>query len=155
MRVIGMRNRPLPAPDVDELVALHELPRMLTAADYLVITAPLTTRTRNLVGAAELSLLNPHAVIVVISRGGIVDEVALAETLRQGRLRGAALDVFASEPLPPSNELWTVPNLLITPHNSGWSPGYLTRIVRLFLTNLERFEHGNDVLTPVDREREY
>ena len=92
---------------------------------------------------------------VVISRGGIVDEVALAEALRQGRLRGAALDVFASEPLPASSELWTVPNLLITPHISGWFSGYLARSVRLFLTNLERFERGEDVLTRVDREREY
>ncbi len=155
MRVIGMRNRPLPAPDVDEIIALNELPRMLAAVDYLVITAPLTTHTRGMIGATELSMLGPHAVMVVISRGGIVDEVALADALRQGHLRGAALDVFASEPLPESSDLWAVPNLLVTPHISGWFSGYLTRITKLFLTNLERFERDEAVLTRVDRELEY
>lgn len=155
MRVLGMRNRPLPAPDVDEIIAMDELPRILKVVDYLVITAPLTTRTRNMIGAAQLALLPPHAVIIVISRGGIVDEIALADALRQGRLRGAALDVFASEPLPESSDLWTVPNLVITPHISGWFAGYIMRATALFLTNLERFEHGDDVLTRVDREREY
>lgn len=155
MRVLGMRNRALPAPDVDEIVATDELPRVLAVADYLIITAPLTSRTRNMIGVAELSQLGPHAVIIVISRGGIVDEVALADALRQGRLRGAALDVFACEPLPESSDLWNVPNLLITPHISGWFPGYLARVTKLFLTNLERFEQGDDVLTRVEREREY
>jgi len=155
MRVLGMRNRPLPTPDVDEVVPSDELPRLLKQADYVVITAPLTTRTRGLIGRSEIALLDPHAVIVVISRGGILDEAALIDALHQGRLRGAALDVFATEPLPASSDLWTVPNLVITPHISGWVPGYLERAVRLFLTNLARFERGQEVLTPVDREREY
>jgi len=155
MRVIGMRNRPLPAPDVDEIVPMDELSRALPVVDYLVITVPLTSRTRNMIGASELARLMPHAVIVVISRGGIVDEMALADALRQGRLRGAALDVFASEPLPESSDLWTVPNLLVTPHISGWFPGYIERATKLFLTNIERFENGDEVLTRVDREREY
>lgn len=155
MRVMGMRNRALPTPEVDELVSRDELPRLLHAADYLVITAPLTSRTRGMIGAPELALLSPHAVIVVISRGGIVDETALVDALRQGRLRGAALDVFATEPLPASSDVWTAPNLLVTPHISGSVPGYLERAVQLFLTNLDRFERGENVLTPVDREREY
>lgn len=155
MHVIGMRNRPLPTPDVDEIVARDELPRLLTAADYVVVTVPLTSRTRQMIGAAELLLLAPHAVLVVISRGGIVDETALAEALQTHRLRGAALDVFATEPLPPTSALWSAPNLIITPHISGWVPAYTERAVSLFLTNLSRFEQGIDVLTPVDREREY
>jgi phosphoglycerate dehydrogenase-like enzyme len=155
MRVIGMRNRPIPAPDVDEIITFDQISRMLTIVDYLVVTAPLTSRTRGMIGARELAQLPQHAVLVVISRGGIVDEGALAEALRKNRLRGAALDVFASEPLPTSCNLWTVPNLLITPHVSGWFGGYLARVVQLFLTNLEQFERGDGVLTPVDREREY
>lgn len=155
MRVLGMRNRLLPAPDVDEIVLRDDLPRLLKSSDYLVITAPLTSRTRNLLGADEIAHLEKHAVLIVISRGGIVDEIALDEALRQGRLRGAALDVFATEPLPTSSPLWNAPNLLITPHISGWVPGYVERAVRLFLTNLGRFEHDESVLTPVDREREY
>jgi phosphoglycerate dehydrogenase-like enzyme len=155
MRVLGMRNRSLPVPDVDELVSQDKLHHLLGVADYVVITTPLTTRTRGMIGASELASLSPHAVLVVISRGGIVDEAALVAALREGRLRGAALDVFATEPLPASSDLWIVPNLLITPHISGWFPEYLERAVRLFLTNLERFERGETVLTPVDREREY
>lgn len=155
MRVLGMRNQRLPLPDVDELVLQDELPRMLAMADYLVVATPLTSRTRNMIGPWELAQMNPRAVIVVISRGGIVDEVALADALRHGRLRGAALDVFATEPLPTASALWNVPNLLLTPHISGSVPGYSSRVVRLFLTNLQRFENGDDVLTRVDREREY
>ncbi|MBK9258393.1 MAG: D-2-hydroxyacid dehydrogenase [Polyangiaceae bacterium] len=155
MRVIGMRNRHLPTSNVDELVHADDLRKVLPLADYLVIAAPLTSRTRGMLGATELSLLPPHAVVVVISRGGIVDEMALVDALHNGRIRGAALDVFETEPLPASSPLWTTPNLVITPHMSGFVPRYLERVVSLFLTNLERFERGEEILTPVDREREY
>ncbi len=155
MRVIGMRNHRVPTPDVDELVLPDELSRVLRASDYLVVTTPLTSRTRAMIGAAELSMLPPDAVVIVVSRGGIVDEAALIQALTSGRLRGAALDVFAREPLPESSPLWTAPNLLVTPHISGLVPGYLERAVQLFLTNLSRFEQGQQVSTPVDRQQEY
>jgi phosphoglycerate dehydrogenase-like enzyme len=155
MRVIGVRNRHLPTADGEEVVYPDMLQKVLPLADYLVITVPLTSRTRGMVGAAELALVSPHAVVVVISRGGIVDEDALADALRGGRLRGAALDVFATEPLPASSPLWKTPNLIVTPHISGLVPEYFQRVVDLFLQNLERFERGDEVLTPVDREREY
>lgn len=155
MRVIGMRNRPILTPEVDQMVLPDDLPKLLVQSDYVVVTAPLTSRTRGMLGARELALLAPHAVLVVISRGGIVDESALAEALRSGRLRGAALDVFAEEPLPETNSLWATPNLIVTPHVSGWMADYLQRTLRIFLTNLTRFESGEEVLTPVDREREY
>ncbi len=155
MRIIGMRNQNKPIPDVDEIVFQDELPHMLNDSDYLVVTAPLTSRTRNMLGAREIGILKREAVLIVISRGGIVDEKALARALREGRLRGAALDVFSQEPLPTSSELWNVPNLILTPHISGLVPGYLQRVVQLFLTNLRRFENGNEVLTRVDRGREY
>lgn len=155
MRVIGMRNRPIPTPEVDQIILPDNLSTMLNKVDYLVVTAPLTSRTRGLLGARELAQLGSHAVLVVISRGGIVDEFALAEALREGRLRGAALDVFAEEPLPETSPLWTTPNLVLTPHISGWMADYLRRAVQIFLTNLERFERGEEVLTLVDRNREY
>lgn len=155
MRVIGMRNRPVSTPEVDQMVLPDDLPKLLVRADYVVVTVPLTSRTRGMIGAREIAMLAPHAVLVVISRGGIVDESALAEALRTGRLRGAALDVFAEEPLPESNPLWSTPNLIVTPHISGWMADYLPRAMRIFQTNLARFECGEEVLTPVDREREY
>lgn len=155
MRVLGWRNRPLACADVDTLYSYDEFPEFLASSDYVVVTAPLTTRTRGMFGAKEIAALPMHAVLIVLSRGGIVDELALCQALREGRIRGAALDVFATEPLPASSDLWSVPNLLITPHISGWVPGHIDRMMKLFLTNLARFETGERVLTEVDRDREY
>lgn len=155
MRISGLRNRPLPTPEVDSLFFRNELPQFLADLDYLVVTAPLTSKTRGMLGPKEIAQLPRHAVVIVISRGGIIDESALDLALREDRIRGAALDVFATEPLPESSNLWSAPNLLITPHISGWVPGYIARSVRLFLTNLHRFENGERVLTEVDRDREY
>jgi phosphoglycerate dehydrogenase-like enzyme len=155
MRVFGLRNRPLPTPEVDSLFSLNDLFQFLSSLDYLVVTAPLTSKTRGMIGSKEIAQLPPHAVVIVISRGGIIDETALDAALREERIRGAALDVFATEPLPASSNLWSTPNLLITPHISGWVPGYVSRGVSLFLTNLRRLEDSERLLTEVDREREY
>lgn len=155
MRVLGMRNRSLPTPEVDLLFSFDKLSELLAMTDYLVITTPLTSRTRGMIGSHEIAQLPQHAVIIVVSRGGIVNEMALEAGLREGRIRGAALDVFAQEPLPASSSLWNTPNILITPHISGWVPGYIARIMTVFLKNLERFENGEPVLTAVDRDREY
>jgi phosphoglycerate dehydrogenase-like enzyme len=108
-----------------------------------------------MIGAEELALLPPGAVLVQMSRGGMIDEPALDAALRAGRLRGAALDVLAEEPLPPSSPLWSTPNLILTPHIAGWMEGYLERATGVFLENLALFEQGLPVRTPVDRDREY
>jgi phosphoglycerate dehydrogenase-like enzyme len=100
-------------------------------------------------------MLPQGAMLVNIARGGIVDEAALAAALRAKRLRGAALDVFAEEPLAASSPLWGTPNLIITPHVAGWMPDYLERAARCFLENLGRLERGEELTTVVGRGREY
>jgi phosphoglycerate dehydrogenase-like enzyme len=155
MRVIGVRARPAPVPGASEVLGPEDLGRALREADYLVLALPLTARTRGMIGAEELALLPPGAVLVQMSRGGMIDEPALDAALRAGRLRGAALDVLAEEPLPPSSPLWSTPNLILTPHIAGWMEGYLERATGVFLENLALFEQGLPVRTPVDRDREY
>jgi phosphoglycerate dehydrogenase-like enzyme len=155
MRVIGVRTDPRPTPFVAEVYSLDDLDRVLRAADYLIVALPLTARTRARLGAEALSRLRPSAVLVVLSRGGIVDESALEAALRSGKLRGAALDVFLHEPLPVESSLWTCPNLVITPHVAGWVGDYLERALALFVENVDLVERGLPPRTRVLREREY
>lgn len=155
MRVIGLCMHPRPVAQVDEVYGSSQLEHVLRCSDYCVVALPLTARTRGMLDIRALSCLRPHAVLIVISRGGIVDERALSAALRVGRLRGAALDVFEQEPLPPDSALWDTPNLIISPHVAGYMPGYIERAMGIFLDNLSRYEGGLAVTTPVSREREY
>ena len=128
--------------DIDELLPPSDLHYLLGESDYVVITAPITPETHHLIGTPELKSLKPSAVIINISRGAIIDEPALIEALREGRIRGAALDVFEKEPLPPESELWDLPNVILTPHSSGSTTLYMDRAIELFCDNLRRFLAG-------------
>lgn len=132
-----------------------ELEQALRAADYLVLAVPDTPRTRGLIGRAELALLRPGAVLINVARGTVVDEAALEETLRAGALRGAGLDVFASEPLPAASGLWQLPNVLITPHVSAVTRSFWDRQLALILDNLEAYFNGRALRNLVDKERGY
>ncbi len=132
-----------------------ELPRVLSESDYVVITAPLTPKTHGLIGAAELARMKPTAVLVNIARGEMVDEAALIEALRDGRLRGAALDVFAQEPLPPDSAFWDMENVLVSPHASGNTGRLAERIAEVFLDNLGRFLAGEPLRNRADPARGY
>lgn len=131
---------------------LHEF---LAHCDYLVLTCPLTDQTRGMIDAAAFAALKPGAVLVNVSRGGIADEDAMLDALRSGRLGGAALDVFDTEPLPPDSPLWHEPDVLITPHVAGFSPDYEGQILDLVSQNLRRFLDGRPLLNEVDRVRGY
>jgi len=120
MRVIGTRRSGAPHPDVDEVLPPEATDRVLAEADVLIVLLPLTPETRGLLGAEALARMKPKALLVNAARGGIVDEAALAATLAEGRLGGAAVDVFDEEPLPPESPLWEAPGCLITPHVAGW-----------------------------------
>jgi D-2-hydroxyacid dehydrogenase (NADP+) len=155
MRVVGVRRTPEPMQHVDVVHGPDGLERVLEIADHLVVTVPLTERSRGLLDARALARLRPSAIVIQLSRGAVLDTRALASALRDGRLRGAALDVFDDEPLPPSSPLWSTPNLVITPHVGGLVPDYVERVVRLFLENLDRVERGLPPRTEVGRERGY
>lgn len=115
------------------------LERLLRESDAVVVAAPDTPETRGLIDADALALMKSTAVLVNVARGRLVDEDALVEALREGRIRGAGLDVFTKEPLPAESPLWGLPNVLLTPHVSAVSRGYWEREVGLIVRNLERF----------------
>jgi phosphoglycerate dehydrogenase-like enzyme len=156
MRVLATRRRPGDAPDGVELFTGDDaLPRLLDASDVLVVTVPRTKGTEGSIGAAELARLPEGVTVVVISRGGVVDEDALADALRSGRVRGAALDVFAKEPLPPESPLWGLPNALLTPHISGASHLFWRRQTDLVAENIRRYLAGAPLLNTVDKQAGY
>jgi len=132
--------------------ALEEVARV---ADFLVVTAPLTSRTRGVISRRVLEALPPHAWLINVARGGLVDEGALIELLRAGRLGGAALDVFVEEPLAADSPLWTLPNSIVTPHVSGDAPDKWDVLTDLICENVRRWLAGEPLLNMVDGSREY
>ncbi len=155
--VVGIRRRhTLPAPaGVSRVVAPSALHDELPHADVIVIAAPDTRETTHVIGAPELALFQPHAVLVNVSRGKLVDEAALVSALERGRLRGAALDVFEHEPLVPESPLWGRPDVLITPHVAGFHAQFWQDVTSLFADNLRRFVAGQPLLNVVDKAAGY
>lgn len=155
-RVVGLRRGPGEGPPgVEVLRGEGALERLLERSDALVVTVPETAETRGMVGAREIALLPRGAVLVNVARGRVVDEEALAAALAGGRLRGAALDVFAREPLPPDSPLWGLPNVLLTPHVSGTSHRFWRRETELIVENFRRYLAGRPLLNLVDKEAGY
>jgi phosphoglycerate dehydrogenase-like enzyme len=155
--VIGIRRRdeaPRPAA-VARVGTPAQLLELLPSADVVVISAPHTRETRCLIGARELSTMSRDAILVNVSRGQLIDEHALAGALAEKRIAGAALDVFNDEPLPPESPFWTLPNVLITPHTSGFRPDHWDAAIALFAENLRRFEAGRPLLNVVDKHAGY
>lgn len=155
MHVIGTRIRDEVVADVHQTLAPSETRSVLARADYVVVCLPLTDATRGLLSENMLAELRPAAVLINISRGGILDEDALRRMLEAGTLRGAALDVFAEEPLPESSELWSTPHLILSPHMAGRAHDYLERAFTVLEANVQRLESGLPLLTPVDVARGY
>jgi D-2-hydroxyacid dehydrogenase (NADP+) len=152
MRVTGIRRRPdQPIPAyVDQIVGAAQLEDALRGADVLVISAPFVRETDRLIRAEHLALMNKGAILINVARGKIVDEAALLSALQSGQLHGAMLDVFEREPLDPSSPLWTLPNVIISPHSSGVRPDHWDEVIDLFSENLRRFQNGEPLLNQVD-----
>jgi len=123
---------------------------MLAEADYVLVAAPLTPGTRHMIDQAALKAMRPGAVLINVARGDVVDEAALIAALQDGTIGGAALDVFAHEPLPSDSPLWAMPNVIISPHIAGLTPAYDERAMALFGENLRRYLAGKRLLNEVD-----
>ena len=139
----------------DRLYPIQALKSMLKECDFVVNTLPLTPETRGLIGVEEFSAMKPGAFFVHISRGGVVDENALLQALQEKHIAGAAVDVFTQEPLPPDNPLWKAPNLILTPHVSGFSQNYKERAATLFMENLKRYLRAEPLLNEYQADRSY
>ena len=148
MRAVGFRRAPR-GDEPCETHALGELDAFLPGLDWLVLALPLAEETRHLLDARRLALLPPHARVINVGRGALVDEAALASALAAGRLGGAALDVFEVEPLPAESPLWSLPNVIVTPHSSGTNPGNQLRAAEIFLDNLGRYDRGEPLRNEV------
>ena len=156
MRVEGLRRNPdWPAPGVAALYGPDRLHERLGQADVVVLTVPLSAETRGMIGPAELRAMRPGAYLINIGRGGTVDEPALIQALSSGRLAGAALDVFAEEPLPAESPLWSLEQVILTAHYAGATPHYDERALAIFLDNLGRFQAGEPLRNLVDKARGY
>jgi phosphoglycerate dehydrogenase-like enzyme len=156
MRVRALRRRPGGSEEgIEVLTGAEGLRDLLRSSDMVVVTAPFTGDTAGMIGAEELALMRPGAFLIVISRGGIVQESALIEALRSGHLGGAGLDAHAVEPLPEDSPLWDLPGVIVTPHNGATTAGTAERGRRILLANLERWRDGQELMNVVDRVHGY
>jgi D-2-hydroxyacid dehydrogenase (NADP+) len=143
MRVVGISAAPRPVAGFDRMYARDDLLTAVAEVDYLVLLTPLTGATRGIVGAAVLSAMKRTAYLVNLARGGVVDEPALMAALDRGAIAGAALDVFAEEPLPPEHPLWSCRNVLITTHQGGFCDVYPDLALPTVETNMRCFLAGD------------
>lgn len=147
---VGRRARASDA-DFATVHARENLDQALAEADYVVIIVPLTDETRGSFGAAQFRAMKPTAHLINVARGAVLDEPALIEALREGEIAGAALDVTAVEPLPESSPLWSMPEVIISPHMSGDFIGYPEVLVSAFIDNFRRYRAGEPLLNVVDK----
>ena len=152
MRVLGLRRRTgMATPNVDRLFGPDELMDFLPECDFVVITAPRTAATADLLDHAAFAAMKPSAYVVCISRGGIINDAALLDALRQGTIAGAGLDAHGVEPLPPDSPFWGLPQVIITPHNGATTAGTARRGREIVAENLRRFVRDQPLLNVVDK----
>ncbi len=158
MRVLAARRAFTPGerlPHIDEVYPRQRLHEMLAQCDFVVLAVSLTDATRGMFGEAEFGAMKPGSVFMNVSRGGTVDQQALTRALKDGHLGGAGLDVFDPEPLPPDDELWGLPNVIVTPHNSGGIRTHAERATEFFCQNLQRYVDGQPLENQIDPEVGY
>jgi phosphoglycerate dehydrogenase-like enzyme len=156
MHVIAVReNSGKGAGPAHEVFGFEQLNDALPRADFVVLAAPLTEKTRECIAAEQFARMKRDTYFINVSRGALVDEPALIDALQKGTIAGAALDVFAEEPLPQDSPLWSLPNVLITPHSAAFTDQQWERHYALFTENLRRFKAGEPLLSVVDKHRGY
>ncbi|MBT6542848.1 D-2-hydroxyacid dehydrogenase [Rhodobacteraceae bacterium] len=155
LSTIGVRAHPKDTPNVDEVHGMEALPDLWDRADFIVVCVPLLSTTRGLMRADSFAAMRPEAVIIDVSRGGVIDETALVSALQSNVIRGAALDVFSVEPLPADHVLWGFENVIITPHCSSVYDGWDLKSVEMFSDNLWRYRNGEVLANIVNPEGGY
>ena len=158
MRVIATRRRPeMSAGDeyLDQTFPIAGLDQMMAQSDYVVVTSPNTPATQGLVDDRALRAMKPTALLMNIGRGPVVVERALVEALRENRIRGAVLDVFDVEPLPPDHPFYALDNVLLSPHSADHIPGWMDHAIEFFLENFERYRSGRPLENIVDKQAGY
>ena len=156
MTVTGIGRTPRATdPDLGLVLPMEQLPEALGQAYYVVLAAPLTEATRGMIDAKALAAMKPTARLINVGRGPLVAQDDLVTALRDGRIAGAALDVFADEPLENGSALWTMPNVIVSPHMSGDVVGWRAELVALFLDNLTRYLDGRPLRNVVDKQHGY
>ena len=153
MRVWGVKRSPGNVPHVEQVFLPSQLSDFLPALDYLVLALPNTWQSRQFIAADELEMMKQSAVLINVGRGATLDQAALIEALGANRIKGAVLDVFDTEPLPPDSPLWHLPNVLISPHNAAYS--FPRQIAAIFGENYARFLNNKPLLYVVDFEHGY
>ena len=158
MKIAAVRRRPElfeHDSDLDQTYGSGQLKELMAASDYILVVTPLTAETRGMIGEAEIAAMKPSAVIINIARGPVIDEAALVRALEFGRIRGAALDVFDTEPLPAEHPFWRMPNVLLSPHTADRVEGFLDPAFECFFENLDRFRKGEPLVNVVDKHAGY
>ena len=152
MHVVGISRTPRNVPGIDRYFGRDALIEAVRLLDYFVLLVPYSPDTHNIVDEVVFAAMKPDSYLINVARGGVVDEGALLDALKSGRIAGAALDTFATEPLPPDDPLWTAPNTIITPHLGGFCDVYAEHALPQFETNMRQFLAGTiDGMINVDR----
>jgi phosphoglycerate dehydrogenase-like enzyme len=142
-------------PLVDQIYSPERRVEMLSRCDYVVVAAPLNAETRGLIGEGEFAAMKPSAVVINVGRGPVIDERAMIKALSEHKIKGAALDVFAEEPLPQEHPFYKLENVLLCPHCADHTPDWLDNAMRFFIAQFERFRRGEPLLNVVDKKLGY
>jgi D-2-hydroxyacid dehydrogenase (NADP+) len=149
MEVSGVRRSEQPVEGVDRVYANEDLHEAISEARFVVLAVPLTENTTGLISEGELARMNEESYLINVARGGVIDQKAVVSALETGEIRGAALDVFESEPLPQESPLWEFEEVIVTPHAAAYTREYYEEIAALVRKNIERIEGGESVANRV------
>ncbi|MEP6534328.1 MAG: D-2-hydroxyacid dehydrogenase [Bryobacteraceae bacterium] len=157
MKIVALRRRPGLASDpiVEKFYSVEDRAAMMSVCDYVVAAAPHTEDTHGLIGEKELAAMKPSGVIINVGRGPVINEAALVKVLQERRIKGAGLDVFDKEPLPPDHPFWKLDNVLLSPHCADHTSTWMEEAMEFFVSNFERFTTGVPLENVVDKNAGY
>jgi phosphoglycerate dehydrogenase-like enzyme len=157
MRVLALKRHAPSSPDpwIERFYGPDQLHAMLSECDYVVVAAPLTAETRHMISDDAIAAMKPNAVVINIGRGPVIDQAALVRALAAGKIKGAGLDVFEHEPIPPDDPIFKLPNVLISPHTADHTKDWLNQAMRFFLEQYQRFSNGQPLQNIVEKHLGY